>query len=128
VVAAMQDHQTLINQAHSYRNQKIPQARSSAVRQLTEAHAYVAENKTRSEGEATRFSMRREAYAVNRWVTRQRLYIDAMVTALSGRRKVIISPDAGQPDLWLDDTVSPPPKPKRARGEETSSRTGSRRK
>jgi len=126
VVAAMQDHQTLINQAHSYRNQKIPQARSSAVRQLAEAHAYVAENKTRSEGEASRFSMRREAYSVNRWVTRQRLYIDAMVTALSGRRKVIISPAAGQPDLWLDDTVSPPPKPKRGGDKNKSSRSGSR--
>jgi HflK protein len=128
VVAAMQDHQTLINQARSYRNQKIPAARASAVRQLAEAHAYVAENKTRSEGEATRFSSRRKAYSVNRWVTRQRLYIDAMVTALTGRRKVIISPDAGRPDLWLDDTVSPPPKPKRGGDRDSSSRSGSRRK
>ena len=126
VVAAMQDHQTLINQSHSYRNQKIPQARASAVRQLAEAHAYVAENKTRSEGEASRFSMRREAYSVDRWVTRQRLYLDAMVAALSGRRKVIISPDAGRPDLWLDDTVSPPPKPNRGGDNNKSSRSGSR--
>jgi len=126
VVAAMQDHATVVNQAEGYRNLKIPQARADAVRQQAEAHAYVAENKTRSEGEASRFVARRAAYARSRAVTRQRLYIDAMVRALGGRRKVVISPSAGQPDLWLDDTVSPPPRKQRSRSDGESKKRSSR--
>jgi modulator of FtsH protease HflK len=118
VVAAMQDHRTVVNQAEGYRNQKIPEARADAVRRLAEAHAYVAENKTRSEGDASRFTARREAYARGRAVTRQRMYLEAMVRALAGRRKVIISPAAGQPDLWLDETVAPPPRKKRSKGDD----------
>jgi len=121
VVAAMQDHQTLVNEAQGYRNQQIPEARSTAVRRVAEAHAYVADNKIRSEGDATRFKLRRSAYARGRAVTRQRLYLEAMVSALKGRRKVLISPDAGQPDLWLDDTVAPPPHVQRKRGSASSS-------
>ena len=120
VVAAMQDHQTLVNQALGYRTQKIPEARSTAVRRVAEAHAYVADNKIRSEGDATRFKLRRSAYARGRAVTRQRLYLDAMVSALKGRRKVLISPDAGQPDLWLDDSVAPPPRAQRKRNSDSS--------
>ena len=127
VVAAMQDHQTLVNQAQGYRTEKIPEARSTAVRRVAEAHAYVADNKIRSEGDATRFKLRRSAYAQGRAVTRQRLYLDAMVSALKGRRKVLISPDAGQPDLWLDDTVAPPPREQRKRGVEGESSTSRKR-
>jgi len=127
VVAAMQDHQTLVNEAYSYRSRKIPEARSDAVRRVATAHAYVADNKIRSEGDATRFQMRRQAYSVNRWVTRQRLYIDAMVRALSGRRKVVISPACGTPDLWLDDTVAAPPRAKRKGKDGESSRRKSKR-
>jgi len=127
VVAAMQDHETLINEALGYRNQTIPEARSTAARRVAEAHAYVADNKIRSEGDATRFKLRRSAYTRGRWVTRQRLYLDAMVTALKGRRKVLVSPGAGQPDLWLDDTVAPPPRAQRTR-EGKSESSGSRKR
>lgn len=115
VVAAMQDHETLINAAEGYYNRKIPEARAQANRLVHEAHAYVAENTTRSTGDAERFRMRREAYSAARRVTRERLYLQAMARALEGRRKVIVSPGAGQPDLWMDDTMARPDKPKRSR-------------
>ncbi len=124
VVAAMQDHQTLINAAEGYRNAKIPQSRADALRRVAEAHAYVADNKIRSEGDSARFTLRREAFKTNRRVTRQRLYVDAMVRALKGRRKVIVSPDAGQPDLWLDQSVPAPPRPTRKRSEGSSGGSG----
>ena len=120
VVAAMQDRETLINAAEGYRNAQIPQSRADALRRVSEAHAYVADHKIRSEGDASRFTQRREAFKTNRRVTRQRLYVDAMARALKGRRKVIISPDAGQPDLWLDQSVPAPPRPTRKRDEAKS--------
>jgi len=80
---------------------------------VAQAQAYVAENKTRSEGDAARFRAREEAYRSNRAVTRDRMYLDAMSRALTGRRKVLICPSCGQPDIWLDQTVSQPPKRKR---------------
>lgn len=111
VVAAMQDHQAFINEAESYRNRAIPEARAGAVRLRAEARAYVADHKTRSEGDAARFRMRRQAFDADRGVTRERLYLEAMGRALVGRRKVLVCPDCGQPDIWLDETVSDPPRP-----------------
>ncbi len=130
VVAAMQDHETFVDAAQSYRNKAIPEARAEAVRQEAQAHAYVAENTTRSEGDAARFRAREEAFDTNRAVTRDRLYLDAMARALAGRRKVLVCPACGQPDIWLDQTVSRPPKPTRKReraGERSSGGSGSRR-
>ena len=114
VVAAMQDHETYVDVAEGYRNARIPEARADAVRQVAEAHGYVAENKTRSEGDATRFRAREEAFATSRAVTRDRMYLDAMARVLTGRRKVLVCPACGQPDIWLDGTVSVPPKPRRS--------------
>ncbi|MDP7113465.1 MAG: FtsH protease activity modulator HflK, partial [Myxococcota bacterium] len=113
VVAAMQDRETFVSMAEGYRNKTIPEARAEGVRQVAQAQAYVAENKTRSEGDAARFRAREEAYRSNRAVTRDRMYLDAMSRALTGRRKVLICPSCGQPDIWLDQTVSQPPKRKR---------------
>ena len=130
VVAAMQDHETYVDAAQGYRNKSIPEARAEAVRQVSQAHAYVAENKTRSEGDAARFKAREEAFDTNRAVTRDRLYLDAMSRALAGRRKVLICPSCGQPDIWLDESVSRPPKSTRQRAGEdggSSSKRGGRR-
>ena len=113
VVAAMQDRETFVSMAEGYRNKTIPEARAEGVRQAAQAQAYVAENKTRSEGDAARFRAREEAYDSSRAVTRDRMYLDAMSRALTGRRKVLICPSCGQPDIWLDQTVSQPPKRKR---------------
>ncbi len=55
VVNAQIDRQKMVNDAESYRNEKMPAAKAEAVRVLEEAAAYKAEVVLKAEGEADRF-------------------------------------------------------------------------
>jgi modulator of FtsH protease HflK len=127
VVAAMQDHETFVNEAESYRNSAIPEARADAARLQAEARAYVADHATRSEGDAARFRMRAQAYDAIGGVTRERLYLEAMGRVLEGRRKVLVCPECGQPDIWLDQTIADRPVQPQADGRAAAGRSGGKR-
>ncbi len=101
VIAALQEKQTLINQALGYRNSSIPKARGEAIRTVLEADAYVAARKKTAAGEAGRFSAR--AGSIEEWkdLARPMLYRQTVREALNGQPLVLVDPVLDGPDLWL---------------------------
>ncbi|HCI02007.1 MAG TPA: protease modulator HflK, partial [Oceanospirillaceae bacterium] len=66
------------NEAQTYANGIVPEARGKAQRMMEEASAYREEVVARAEGEATRFSKLLAEYQKAPEVTRERLYLVAM--------------------------------------------------
>lgn len=91
VINAKIDKNKLINQAETYRNQKIPAAKADAARLSQGAEAYRNEVIAQAEGEAVRFLRRLEEYQKAQGVTRRRLYLESMSQILGnvGRRVVV---------------------------------------
>jgi modulator of FtsH protease HflK len=73
VAAASQEAETKINEARTYQNQVVPQAR----------------------GEADRFNQLYQEYRLAPEVTRQRLYIETMERVYGGANRVLIDPGRG---------------------------------
>lgn len=95
VIRAKEDEVRVVNQAMSYRNGLIPEARGLAQRQIEEANAYKSRVVASAEGEASRFSQLLAEYSKAPSVTRERLYIEAMQSVLSTASKVMIDVDSG---------------------------------
>lgn len=95
VIRAKEDEQRAKNEAESYRNGIIPEARGIAQRQIEEARAYKEQVITKAEGETKRFSALRAEYEKAPRVTRERLYIAAMEQVLSDSSKVVVDVDSG---------------------------------
>lgn len=94
VIKAREDEQRSKNQAESYANGIIPEARGTAQRVLEEANAYREEVVARATGEAARFSALLDAYLVAPDVTRERLYIEALQEVYTNTPKVMVDSDA----------------------------------
>jgi len=74
VVKAKIDREKIINEAESYRNEKIPEAKANATRMIQEAEAYKKEVALRAEGEADWFknllkSVREKGILLETWST-----------------------------------------------------------
>lgn len=95
VQAAAADREKFQNQAETYANQVVPEARGKAQQIIQAAEAYKAEVVARAEGEASRFSQIYEEYKKAKDVTKKRLYLETMEKILQGMNKMIISKDAG---------------------------------
>lgn len=95
VIRAKEDEQRVKNQAETYKNGVIPEARGLAQRQLEEAAAYKQQVVSRAEGEAKRFTNLYLEYKKAPEVTRQRLYIDSMQRVMSNTSKVMVDIDSG---------------------------------
>lgn len=95
VIRAKEDEQRAKNEAETYRNGIIPEARGIAQRQLEEAGAYKQQVTSKAEGEADRFSKLRTEYEKAPKVTRQRLYIDTLQKVMSNSSKVVVDVDGG---------------------------------
>lgn len=87
---AREDSNRFMNEAESYSNKVIPEARGRAARLIEEANAYKDQTVARSEGDAARFSQLVAEYRKAPEVTRERLYLESMETVLGGTRKVLI--------------------------------------
>ena len=96
VIRAREDEQREKNQAETYANGVIPEARGQAQRLREEANGYRDEKISRAEGEAERFTKLVAEYRKAPEVTRQRLYIETMQEVLSNTSKVLLSGDQGQ--------------------------------
>ena len=96
VIRAREDEQREKNQAETYANGVIPEARGQAQRLREEANGYRDEKISRAEGEADRFTKLVAEYRKAPEVTRQRLYIETMQEVLSNTSKVLLSGDQGQ--------------------------------
>ncbi len=96
VIRAREDEQREKNQAETYANGVIPEARGQAQRLREEANGYRDETVSRAEGEADRFTKLVTEYRKAPEVTRQRLYLETMQEVFSNTSKVLLTGDKGQ--------------------------------
>lgn len=101
VIKAKEDEERAKNEAETYKNGIIPEARGQAQRQLEEAQAYKQQVIAKAEGEASRFEQLLTEYEKAPRVTRERLYIDAMQAVIGNSSKVMIDVEGGNNLLYL---------------------------
>ncbi|CRK85649.1 Modulator of FtsH protease HflK [Candidatus Providencia siddallii] len=89
VIAAREEEQKTIREAHAYRNEVLPLAKGNAQRIIEEAEAYKASIVFKTEGEIESFIKILPEYRAAPKITRERLYIDTMEHILSNTRKII---------------------------------------
>lgn len=99
VIRAREDEQREKNQAESYANGVIPEARGQAQRLLEEANGYREEVIARAQGEADRFNKLIAEYRKAPDVMRERLYLETMQELMSNTSKVLVTGDKGQNNL-----------------------------
>ena len=101
VIKAREDEQRVKNEAESYANGIVPEARGAAQRMLEEASAYREQVVARADGEAKRFVALLGEYRKAPDVTRERLYLDMMQTVLENNPKVLIDVEGGNNMMYL---------------------------
>jgi membrane protease subunit HflK len=106
VQAARIDAERLSNEAQSYANKIVPEARGQASAITAQAMAYRSRIVEEARGQADRFSKVLEEYKRAPEVTRERLYLETMERVFGGMDKVIVDQGKGegaiQPYLPLD--------------------------
>lgn len=109
VFKAKEDQERFKNEAQAYANGVVPEAEGQAVRKTEEANGYKSAVIARAEGEAQRFKNILEQYKKSPEVMRQRLYLDAVQTALSNSSKVLVDTKNGNPMFYipLDKMMTP---------------------
>ncbi len=101
VIKAREDEQRVKNEADTYSNGVIPEARGRAQRLLEEANAYREEVVARSVGETSRFLALLNEYQKAPEVTRERMYLDAVESVMSRTNKVLVDVEGGNNMLYL---------------------------
>lgn len=101
VIKAREDEQRVKNEAESYANGIVPEARGIAQRMLEEASAYREQVVARSEGDAHRFVALLKEYEKAPEVTRERLYLDTMEEVLAQNPKVLVDVEGGNNMMYL---------------------------
>jgi membrane protease subunit HflK len=95
VIKAREDEERVKNEAQSYANGIVPEARGGAQRVLEESNAYRDQVIARADGEAQRFDQLLTEYRKAPAVTRERLYLDTMQEVLANTNKVMVDVDGG---------------------------------
>lgn len=90
VANAGQDAESAVNEANSYRNRVINEAKGDAAKLTQSAQGYREQAVREAVGEASRFSQILTEYKRAPGVTRDRLYIETMQRVLSRSNKVVI--------------------------------------
>ncbi|MGD2008727.1 MAG: FtsH protease activity modulator HflK [Cellvibrionales bacterium] len=101
VIKAREDEERVKNEAQSYANGIVPEARGRAQRVLEEANAYQQQVIAQAEGEASRFSQLLAEYRKAPQVTRERLYLDAMQDVMANTNKVVVDVEGGNNVMYL---------------------------
>lgn len=101
VIKAREDEERVKNEAESYANGIVPEARGRAQRVLEEANAYREQVIATATGEADRFSRLLEAYEQAPEVTRERLYLEAMQSVYANTNKVLVDVEGGNNMMYL---------------------------
>jgi membrane protease subunit HflK len=101
VIRAREDEERAKNEAQTYANGIIPEARGQAQRIIEEATAYRDQVVARAEGEAARFEKLLTEYQKAPAVTRERLYLDTMQDVMAGSSKVLVDVEGGNNMLYL---------------------------
>jgi membrane protease subunit HflK len=98
---AREDEERYKNEAESYANGILPEARGQAQRVLEEATAYREQVIAQADGDASRFNALLVEYTKAPQVTRERLYLDAVEGVLSSSSKVMVDVEGGNNMLYL---------------------------
>ena len=101
VIKAREDEVRVRNEAETYANGLVPEARGQAQRMIQQAQAYREQVIAEAEGDATRFSLLLAEYEKAPEVTRNRLYLDAVQNVMSNSTKVMIDVEGGNNILYL---------------------------
>ena len=103
LATARQDRSIYINEALSYQNTIIPQAKADAYQQIAEAEAYREDKISTAEGDAALFVQRQEAYSKSKRVTEFRLYMEAMDQILPNVQKILLGANVNidNAELWI---------------------------
>ncbi|QCF26617.1 FtsH protease activity modulator HflK [Hydrocarboniclastica marina] len=101
VQRAREDEQRLIEEAQTYRNRVVPEARGRAQRMIEEGTAYRAQIVETAAGETQRFLALLDVFAESPDVTRERLYIETMEKVLGRTSKILVDVDGGNNMMYL---------------------------
>ncbi|MFC3077080.1 FtsH protease activity modulator HflK [Phenylobacterium terrae] len=108
VATAGQDAESAINEANTYRNRVVNEAKGDASRIVQAAQAYREQSVREALGEAARFNQIYNEYSRAPGVTRERLYIETMQRVLEKSNKVVIdSQGASAPIILPPDVFRP---------------------
>jgi membrane protease subunit HflK len=90
VQAARADAERAQNEAQTYANRVVPDARGRSAQIIQAAEAYREQTVAEATGQASRFTQVYEQYKKAPDITRQRLYLETMERVLGGADKVIL--------------------------------------
>ncbi|MGV3634931.1 MAG: FtsH protease activity modulator HflK [Pseudorhodoplanes sp.] len=117
VQAARADLERAQNEAQTYANRVVPEARGRAAQIMQNAEAYREQTVAEATGQTARYNQIYQEYAKAPQVTRQRLYLETMERLLGGTDKIILdsgTATGGQgviPYLSLDQNRPRPAQP-----------------
>src|SRR5436305_5834900 len=115
VQAARADLERAQNEAQTYANRVVPEARGRAAQVTQSAEAYREQTVADARGRAARFTKVLDEYKKAPDVTRQRLYLETMERLFGGTEKIIMDSGTGNgvvPYLPLNELTRPrPPTP-----------------
>ena len=99
VQAARSDSERAQNEAQTYANRVVPEARGRAAKIMQDAEAYREQTVAEAKGETSRFLQIYEQYKKAPAVTRERMYLETMERILSDTNKTIIDTGRGGPGV-----------------------------
>jgi membrane protease subunit HflK len=102
---AGQDAQSAINEAQTYRNRVVNEAKGDASRITQSAEGYSEQVSREAQGEAARFNLVYDQYRKAPGVTRQRLYTETMQRVLQNSNKVVVDGKAASTPIILPPDV-----------------------
>jgi modulator of FtsH protease HflK len=95
VQAARADLERAQNEAQTYANRVVPEARGKAAQVIQSAEAYREQTVAEAKGQTGRFNKIYEEYKKAPDVTRQRLYLETMERVFGGTDKIIVESGQG---------------------------------
>lgn len=101
VIKAKEDEERVKNEAESYKNGIIPEARGKAKRLEEEALGYKKQVIAKAEGDASRFTQLLTEYERAPEVTRRRLYLDTVESIMEKTNKVVVDVEGGNNMMYL---------------------------
>jgi len=101
VIAGHQEKQKIINDAMGYKNNLLPETRGKAVQKFEAAKSYIVDRTQQAEGRAARLIMSLPESKKEKQVTMSRLYLQTVQTALKEKKKIVIDPNSGVPEIWM---------------------------
>jgi membrane protease subunit HflK len=108
VASATQDASSAINEANTYRNRVINEAKGDAARIVQSAQGYREQAVREAAGDAARFNSIYQEYRRAPGVTRDRLYIETMQRVLARSNKVVIDGKGASAPIILPPDVFRP--------------------